>query len=73
MKKPTEAERELLDLVLREVRHAVATREQVCVHVDPWTSGGGLNVFVNYNAPGLSYEIAGELTARRVRGRTPLR
>lgn len=61
------AEVELLVLVLREVRHATATGEQLNVTIDPWALGGGLNVFFGHSSRGWSTEVVGPVRRRRAR------
>lgn len=71
--RPTPTEQELLDLVLREVRHATATGEQLSITVDPFAHTHGCHVFVSYNQPGLSWELNGKMLRRKIRGRRPIR
>lgn len=65
----TEAERDLLALVLREIRHVAATGEQLSILVDPFAAGDGANVCFSYNGDGWSTALKGRLTRRRKRSR----
>lgn len=56
----TEAEVHVLKRVLREMRYAVATRQQLQVTFDPWSLGGGANVFFGYSCSGSSESVEGE-------------
>lgn len=68
--KPTLGEAELLAMILREVRHARATGEQLQITVDPHRSGAGANVFFGYSARGWSTEVGAIRSVRSRRGKT---
>jgi hypothetical protein len=61
----TEAEDALLRHVLRELRHANATGQQLLLTIDPWVSGEGAHVFTTYNTMGTSEEFPGRIGKRR--------
>lgn len=62
MKPATAGERELLELVLREVRHAVAEGRQLEIIIDPHTvygARGKANVCFMHSMRGWSTEVGG--------------
>jgi hypothetical protein len=63
----TDAEAQLVHIVLREARHAAAIGEQLHVLFDPYLAGEGANVHVSYNELGASYDLQGRITKRRRR------
>lgn len=50
-------ERDVLEVVLRELRKAVRRKTQCLVTIDPWLQGGGTYVFCSFNETGRSYTI----------------
>lgn len=67
----TDAEHQLLLLVLREVRNVMSTGEQLSIIVDPWSLGGGAHVCFAYNGSGWSTSVEGPLRKGRKRRRAP--
>lgn len=67
--KPTETEQAVLDLVLREMRHAVAVRSQLEIMYDPWVGDCGVYVNVSHSTTGYQTEFAGPIRGRKKRGR----
>lgn len=67
--KPTPAEAKFLELVLREVRHVMSTKEQLAIHVDPYVDGSGLDVCFAYNGEGWQTPIDGVVRKQRKRTR----
>lgn len=61
----TAAEAEVLTLVLRELRHAMSTGEQLSIHIDPWASRAGVYVGVALCPAGYQTEVTGEFKRRR--------
>jgi hypothetical protein len=68
----TEAELALLDRVLREVRHAAATGQQLSFTFDPFADGTGAHLGFHYNGDGWTSTIEGSFKKRRKRSRRPL-
>lgn len=67
----TEAEEQLLRIVLREVRGAMKTAQQLQITIDPWYTRAGCNLFFGYNGAGWSTTIEGPIRQRTARrGRT---
>jgi hypothetical protein len=54
---PTDFEREVLDVLLRELRRAMRRKEQLSILVDPFTLGGGTYIFAATNPAGHTYTI----------------
>jgi len=54
---PSAFEREVLDILLRELRSAMRARAQLTVIIDPWTAGGGTYIGAFPNEEGRSYEV----------------
>jgi hypothetical protein len=62
----TVAECAILEIVLREVRHANALHQPVQVRVDPWVPPSrGAYVRVEYDLVGVSEEVHGEIGERK--------
>lgn len=57
----TDAETEVLSLVLRELRHANAINKQLTILVDPFFMGDGANLVFSYNLAGCDYEVNGKI------------
>lgn len=58
MKKPPNAfERDVLDVLLTELRRAVRKRAQLSIILDPFVQGGGAYVFAAPSEQGHTYEI----------------
>jgi hypothetical protein len=53
----TPDEVDLLATVLREVRHAMATGDQLSILIDPYAAGDGLNLGFHYNGSGWTRSI----------------
>ena len=58
----TDAEREVLEAALREMRHAVAERQQMTIYFDPWSCEPGAYVCVE---AGYQFEVHGEFRRRK--------
>ncbi len=71
--KPTPAEQKLLETILREVRHARSTGDQLSIVVDHWVSGDGVNVAFTFCGVGWSGELAGNFRSQAKRSRRPSR
>ncbi len=56
-KPPTAFEREVLDIVLRELRRAMRMRGQLDIIVDPFVDGSGTHIFASPNTEGRSYTL----------------
>ena len=61
----TDAEQRLLSNVLREVRHVMATGEQLNILVDPYIHGNGVHVCFAYNGAGWTDSIEGTFQRSR--------
>jgi hypothetical protein len=57
MTSATKFEREVLDIVLLELRRAMRMRGQLTITIDPFVHGGGAHVFASPNTNGRSYTI----------------
>jgi len=57
MKPPTKFEREVLDVVLRELRRAMRMRGQLSLTIDPFTYLNGAHIFASPNTAGRTYTI----------------
>lgn len=67
--KPTKAEQEILDLILREIRHSAASRDQLMITVDTFVALDGAHVVFSTNPACNTYEVTGSIHARRKRRR----
>lgn len=56
-KPPTEFEREVLAVVLVELRRAMRMRGQLSLTLDPFVDGGGAHLFASPNTAGRTYTI----------------
>ena len=65
--KATDAEREVLETVLRELRHTMATGHTMQIHLDPWTDRKGIYIHVYHDPSGNSFTFSGEFRKRRKR------
>lgn len=65
---PTKWEREVLDILLVELRRAVRLKGQLEILIDPWLAGRGTYVFASAHATGRSYEIADRTPKWRTHG-----
>ena len=63
--KATTAELEVLALVLREMRHARAEKNQMQVVIDAWLCGDGANMTFLHSARGFTASIEGEMRSRK--------
>jgi hypothetical protein len=61
----TATEVELLKMVLREVRYAAATGEQLSIIIDPFVREPGMNVSFHYSGLGWSAELNGKIHKTR--------
>jgi hypothetical protein len=62
----TAAEDKILSIVLREIRHANATRQPVHITIDPWIPVAGANVHVDYEIVRReTHEVDGEIRKSR--------
>lgn len=69
MKSATALEKRILDIVLRELRGAVRTRQQITVFFDPWVCEPGCYVFVDRHNRIAFRTIKVEHRASKRRGR----
>lgn len=69
----TPAEAEVLELVLREMRHARSIGRQLMVTIDAWTAepGNGVNVFFGMDASGWSTSVEGRFNRARKQAKAP--
>lgn len=65
---PNEFEREVLDVVLVELRRAMRLKGQLEILIDPWLAGRGTYVFASAHSSGNAYEIASRTPKRRTHG-----
>lgn len=65
----TQDEVQMLELVLREVRHVMSTGEQMQINVDPFAHGSGLHLGFHYNGSGWTRELSGSFKPARKRTR----
>lgn len=66
MKRPTKAEQQLLDLILREVRAAKRRRQcQLSLMIEPFASSDGFYVMVVQDQPVVTYTCDGERRPHR--------
>ncbi|HEY1956749.1 MAG TPA: hypothetical protein VGH28_14110 [Polyangiaceae bacterium] len=68
MKRPTPTEREILDEILRHIRHVAATRAQLTIYVDTYVNNAGVSVDFVHNPKSNAYEFNGPIRAQRKRG-----
>lgn len=61
---PSAVEREVLDVVLVELRRAMRLRTQLTILLDPFTLGDGIYVFASPQEDGVTYTI-GSSSLRR--------
>jgi hypothetical protein len=57
-KPPTAFEREVLAILLSELRRAMRMRGQLHVTIDPFVGGDGTYIFASPNTSGRTYELA---------------
>jgi hypothetical protein len=62
----TDAERVVLELFLRELRHATALNQQLHVLVDPHTGGVGVDLHFSYNLAGHSETVSGRIQQKKL-------
>lgn len=58
-KPPTKFEREVLAVLLCELRRAMRMKAQLTITIDPYVMGGGTHIFAAPNETGNSYTIEG--------------
>lgn len=70
-KPPTLLEREVLDVLLLELRRAMRMRGQLTIVLDPFAHLNGVEIFASPNTEGRSYTIEKPLEkmAKKKRGR----
>lgn len=67
-RKPTPAEKAMLDLILQKVRRAKrAGISQISITIDPWTTGSGFNIWVSESCSGFTYQCDERGKAQRYR------
>lgn len=67
MKPPTKTEREILDTILREMRHVASTRDQLMITIDTYAGLSGATVVFSNNPNCNTYAFDGAIRAQRKR------